>query len=428
MMTSPTNKSITDLFNDFDTWTAETITLDQSHIDRAIELSDPIENEGRQWQAYLNALVMFAFEEWLLERAPEILVSRQQCSILQSQYAGLINAVCNLIVGEFKVCLMPMGAGMDEAIALNRVAVELPEYMAHFYVIVSVIEELGQAKIIGFLRYDEVLKLVKNISIQPNWTYRIPLKKFDSDADNLLLSLRCLEPTALPKPTLSTPSPFLLSQIKTKLPEFQSEKWELWEVFTWQETAILFTHPELFQPPQVKAIALLNVATWLKDKLDQVGQELAWVLLPSFNTQNFHFQAAAAMRSPIEELDDMLTQLARSGTEIPPQARGAYQNVKLADTDLRLYAVTWPILSAENIPEWQLLLVLGATQGNSVPVGTILRIGDNSGVLGERVRDRDTDPSYLYARVAGTWEETFTVTIALITGETVTLPPFAFDP
>ncbi|OKH29995.1 hypothetical protein NIES2119_31720 [[Phormidium ambiguum] IAM M-71] len=417
---------------EWDAIESDTITLDISLIDRAIELSDPISNENQQWQAYINALALFSFEQWLSDRAPDLSINNNQCSIFLPQYAGLLQSVCNLKVGNCKICLIPVTTSIDKTIPLSKIAIELSEYKANFYVIISLIEELEQANVLGFLPYYQLIEEIENqqFKIQSNWNYQLSMSWFNVNPDDLLLSLRCLETEPLLQQNLVTASANKLSKIREKLaqyqPQLETSEQELWQILTWEEATILFTHPEVFQQQKSEANSLVNVAVWLQDKLDEAAESLSWVLLPSFNTERLNF--ATAMRSPIEELDDILTQLARTGTEIPQQARGAYQNLNFQETCLRLYAVTWARLSSENIPEWQLILILGSPGGNSIPIGTRLQISDNTGILGELVRHQEIDPAYLYARVAGNWEESFFITISLINGETMTLPPFAFRP
>ncbi|MBE9229062.1 DUF1822 family protein [Phormidium sp. LEGE 05292] len=416
---------------EWDTLESDTITLDTTQIEQAIKLSDPILNENQQWQAYINALALLSFEQWLSDRAPELSINKSQCSIFLPQYAGLLRGVCNLKVENFKICLIPVTTSIEQTISLPRIATE-SEYNAHFYVLVSIIEELEQAKVLTFTPHYQLREKIQSdrIPVQFNWNYQLPLDWFNLNPDDLLLSLRCLEPEPLPNEILVTASANLLSKIKEKLvqyqPQLETSDQELWQILTWEEAIIFFTHPEVFQQQESGVNSLVNVALWLQDKLDEAAQSLSWVLLPSFNTERQNF--ATVMRSPREELDDILTQLARTGTEIPQQARGAYQNLNFSETCLRLYAVTWAVLSSENIPEWQLILILGSSGGNSIPLGTKLQIKDNTGILGELVRCQESDPAYLYARVAGNWEESFFITISLMNGETMTLPPFAFRP
>nr|WP_317891633.1 hypothetical protein [Tolypothrix sp. PCC 7601] len=78
------------------------------------------------------------------------------------------------------------------------------------------------------------------------------------------------------------------------------------------------------------------------------------MLLPSFADAS----QMRPIRSPEEEFEVIATQLRQRGLEIPVQARGAYQDLLLAGIPLRLYAVTWHLLSESEQPEWSLLLTL----------------------------------------------------------------------
>jgi hypothetical protein len=53
-------------------------------------------------------------------------------------------------------------------------------------------------------------------------------------------------------------------------------------------------------------------------------------------------------------------------------------------------------------------------------------VGERANVLVEREVEPDALETYLYTRVVGTEDEQFIVTIALMNGEALTLPPFAF--
>jgi hypothetical protein len=88
----------------------------------------------KQWQVYLNCLALSAFETWLDERAESLKIHSDKCTILQPALANFINAVANLQVGEFKVCLIATGSLSDEMVSFPRVVVDLPEFIPHFYV------------------------------------------------------------------------------------------------------------------------------------------------------------------------------------------------------------------------------------------------------------------------------------------------------
>jgi hypothetical protein len=440
----------TDAAFEFEVSPLETILLEETHIERARELCRSIPNETQRWQVYLNALALFAFEEWLLECAPELPIEQEQCSIFKPQYVNVIETVCNLKVGGFNLCLMAMGSLSDNAIAFPQAAIDLPEFTAHFYVVLEVIEELEQARIQGFTRYDRLVERSRSHRLQaePNWTYRLPLTWFESNIDELLHCLRFLKPEAIALPAIPTHPRAALSTLKANfsqlLPQLQSPDRKLWEVLTWEQGAALLTNSELlnrlFAIPQGEKERLpdevtntenvlqtlkepiINVGLWLRDEIDELAQNLSWVLLPAFAPE------AVPLRSPTQELEVMLKQLERTGATIPPVARGAYADFQLAENSLRLYAVTWPRLVPKNIQAWTFLLILGATPGTSLSCGVKLLVSDETKVLLERVLEPKTEESYLYAQAVGTWEEEFSVTLTTTLGASLTLPPFVFRP
>ena len=79
-----------DILLDFEALSPEAITLDALQIDRALQLSSQMHSERQQWQTYLNALAMFAFGQWLSERAPDIAVDWEQSLVCQPHYARVI--------------------------------------------------------------------------------------------------------------------------------------------------------------------------------------------------------------------------------------------------------------------------------------------------------------------------------------------------
>jgi hypothetical protein len=448
-----------DLLLDFEDLPVEAIALEPDRIDRAAQLSSQIANEDRQWQTYLNGLALFGFEQWLSERAADLPVNRERCTLLQPWGANAIPAVCNLEVGEFRLCLLATGTLRDEAIAFPKAAIDLPEYAAHFYGVLAVEEESEQATILGFMRYDQLVNRLQsaNLQAEPDWTYELPLAWFEGDRDRLLLYLRCLEPTAISLPAIPTNRLASLSALQAELtpliPQLQSPDCLLWQVLTWEQGSVLLTSPELLDwlyrlqtevPSTSQNLAsftsqlsqslqrltqrVINVGLWLQNELDEFAQNLSWQLLPApiFETIPLRSLRSEDGGSPSEEFEGIIAELKRTGMEIPSNAGGACQDFNLAEHPLRLYAVTWSIPTQENISEWSLLLILGAQPGNDLPQGLKLQVGERANVLVEREVEPDALETYLYTRVVGTEDEQFIVTIALMNGEALTLPPFAF--
>ena len=435
---------------DFEVLPTEAIDLSPAIFDLAINLSAKITNEERQWQTYLNALALGGFEEWLGDRSTDLTVNKEQCTLFQPSTTSAIDAVSNLYVGDFKLCLIAIGSLTDEEVTLPRAVVDLPEYIPHFYVLIEVQEEQETAMIQGFISYEQLINKQRrtNLEAEEDWTYQLPLSWFEFDADRLLLNLRCLEATAISLPkSASNPSMQLAGcseQLEVLLPELHSKECQLWQVFSWEQGAIVLSNPELLnwvyqlqqQSGQKQGLTsvrkhladmlqlltkpAVNAGRWLLGELDELAEELSWVLLPSI-------APVTALRSPVEEFEAIVTQLRQAEVEVPLEARGAYRDLRLGGMPLRLYAVTWPLLSG-TIPEWTLLLVLGATPATNLPSGLQVRVSDQTGILVERVLDSQQRNSYFFTRVIGTWDEKFIVSVSLPSGIEQTLPPFGFNP
>ena len=452
------------LLLDFESLSEAGIALSSKQIDRAIELSDRVIDPERQWQTYLNALALFGFETWLQSRDSSLTINSDNCSVKQPSYASFIDGVFNLEVGEFKVCLLTKGVAIDEFITVSRAVIDLPEYAAHFYVLVNVIEEQEEVSVDSFIRYDEIIKHRRSGNLIPDadWTYELPLAWFNPEPNDLLLYLRCLEPNAISKrsasqvalPTTATAAINIQSELESLLPQLQSTETALHEILTWEQAKSLLSNSNLLawlyelqttQPSTRDALTslsdclsgtisevtqrVINVKSWLSDELDELAQNLAWMRLPApaFAPSAFRDLRVINRESPVEEFEAIVSQLRDSGEDIPIDARGAWQDFDLAAHSLRLFAVTWLIKATANVPEWNLLLVLGAQPDNYIPQGLRLEIREGDTVLEEKVVPEDTEDSYIYTRVIGELEEKFTISIVLANFESITFPDFAFD-
>jgi len=449
------NSQANNLLLDFDSFSPPGISLTSVQVDRAIELSRNLADSSRQWQTYLNALALFGFETWLTRRDSSLLINSAHCSVKQPHYASFIDGVFNLEVGEFKVCLLTNGVLVDEVITIDRAVLDLPEYAAHFYVLLDVVEEQEEVKIDRFITYNKLIQHQENANLtaDADWTYELPSAWFNSKTDDLLLYLRCLEPTAINLPSLSSVDTDIQSSLESSLSQLKSAE-SLHEVLTWEQAAKIFRNPNLLTwlyelkttntstanalqslrnslNASVSNIAqtAINVKAWLSDELDRVAQNLAWTLLPTptIATSGFRDLEVVNRESPAEEFTSIITQLRNSEEDIPASARGACQDFNLATYALRLFAVTWEISETEDIPEWSLLLVLGAQIDSYLPQGLRLQVCEGDTVLDEKVVPQDTSDSYLYTQVIGELNEQFTVKIILADGDRITFPKFVFE-
>lgn len=383
-----------DLLDEIERVSDAAITLSPAQMRQAAELSRGLP-DGEQWQTYLNALALISFEEWLRRRAREVVLNRADCSLLHPSYAGTIPAVCNLNANQFRLCLIATG-DLTDTVSVPRAVIELPEFVAHFYVAVEIREEQQQGIVQGFLRHDQLLAYQQSHPLSPeaDQTYSLPYDWFEQDPDRLLLHLRCLEPDAIPLPEITRDRATTLSN--------------------------------LFQFLTQRAV---NTGLWLREQWDEVAQEVAWVLLPPTTTSMMRSPVQSSFqRSPGEEFAAIVQQLERSGLRLPAQARGAYRDWIMANIPLRLYAIVGEVPPTDQQPEWSLLLVLGAQPRTSLPQGISLQVSDPTGILVERTLDSQTTADYLFVQVSGTWDEKFLASITLPDGERLTLPPFGFQP
>ncbi|MUG97936.1 DUF1822 family protein [Scytonema sp. UIC 10036] len=180
----------------------EVIYLAPEHFDLAVEISNQVTTEHRRWQTYLNVLALCSFEEWLQSAASDLSIQLEYDSVLRSPFANELTALSYLKVGEFNICLIVSDNLTDEAVILPSASIRLPELIAHFYVIIEILEEQEEAIIRGLLRYDKLLNYQQSVNLfaERQDNYKLPLFLFDSEPNHFLYALRLLSPnTILPK-------------------------------------------------------------------------------------------------------------------------------------------------------------------------------------------------------------------------------------
>ena len=382
----------------FEALPPEAVMLSPDQVDRALQWSSAAGDRSQQWQTYLLALARVGFEQWLSDRAPELPQLRDH-ALPPSPESDAIATLGHCSVGDFKLCLLAMGSVSDDRIEIPATAIDNPEHLAHFYVLLAVEEEQDCVQVQACFRYDS-LRSRRNetpLAAASSGVYELPLAWFDEDPDRLLLYLRCLDPSAITLPAATlTPS-------------------------------VASTAAETIQR---LASTVVNAGRWLQNELDEAAQELGWVLLPAI-ASNRLLSAPDPLRST-ENLEptlrSILSELGRSNISVPTTARGAFQDVTLGPLPLRLYAWVWPASTPENEAEWSLLLVLGSATETTLPAGLKLEIRDETQLLLEQVLPAANQPTYLYGQVFGDWQEPFAVTLSLADGTALTLPPITFIP
>jgi hypothetical protein len=401
---------------DWEALTSDSLDLTPNQIEQAARTSRAIANPNQQWQVYINTLAQMGLEQWLTERAPELTVRP-------------INDTNSLVqVGDIRVGVVAIASLPDAVVSLPKALIDLPEISAQFYLLVNVLEEQEQVRIVSYLRHDQIIERSQTqpLTLTADSTYCLPQNWFIANPDQFLLELRYLcqvsgvrcQGTGIGDQELA-----IRDQGSGILLQRRSANGD--QELTTSPPPHLPLSPSPLSPPSLTERAI-NVGLWLRDQLDELAQEMSWVLMPALTP------ATSAMRSVVEEFQAVTHRLEAAGLAIAPEARGAYRDLRWGNVALRLYVMTWALpfdpKTPDHPPEWTLLLIVGAQPDAALPPGVGLRVQDQTQVLVERVFGETSQEAYLYARVVGTWDEQFWVTINLTNGVVITLPPFSFDP
>ncbi|OUL20963.1 hypothetical protein BV378_28270 [Nostoc sp. RF31YmG] len=419
-------------FNDYLDWHSlnETRTeLLPEHLKRAVRLAESIHLSQQRWQVYLCALATLGFEQWLKERAPELQIHSDSASIWQPATANLLAVACNIQVGAFKICVITASVLTDQH-SIPHAVFDIPDFAAHFYVLMQVEESEQQVAISGFINYEQYRSYQQTVRLQieQDWTYTLPQSWFNSDPNALLLNLRCLNPDAIQLPAnIPSIETNTVTALKQKLAIIKPQLQNLypWELLTVNEGIILLSNPDLINwvykaatPSLVQP--LINVGLWLNNEIDRVAQELGWMLMPLPALSQLR-----SLRSLQENFDQIRASLEQQGVYIPPSARGAYCDLDSEQTSLRMYAITWEVTETPDNPEWTLLIALGSQPQAQMPNTLTLEVRDETKQLFEQSL-LDTSQGILYTQVIGNWNERFWVTITA-DNTVFEIPPFGLE-
>jgi Protein of unknown function (DUF1822) len=389
------------------------------------QASDAIQS---RWSVYLHMLALRAFQHWFSQRrTPTPLdlsqafilspdrVDAQQPNLHQPRVKGDI-AVCQIQVAPFKICLV-VTDGSAEDWWIPMMAIQNPQFAAHFYLPIVIHEESGQAEILGFLQHNQLPEIPTE-----DIYCRLAIAQTNPDLERLLLYLTCLDPIAIPLPE-TAPALVTLSQVSLS------------------QVTLSERFRQLLVQPIVRTSQWLNrqVDTAVEQLTTAIATELApWQVLPALElATGTRSLQNLAMDSPMGELSTIVMSLMRRGMQLPMERASAYQDLQLGDLALRLYVVTAsrpvdpePAIPESAIaepvaPEWSLLIVLRRQDKSDLPQGTSLHIADANAVLVDQQVEIDQS-DFLYGSVIGNIDEKFTVTLNYH-NQHLTLPPFSFE-
>lgn len=214
------------------------VWLETEHFEEAKKISNCNLDEASQWKVYLNALALLGFEQWLREITPDIKNQRLNFAKFSQNNANIPLEVSILKVGDFQVYLITVDHFDNDFVSLSKELIESPELAAHFYVLLQVSEEEEKLNICGFLRHDQIVKYYQSshLKIQKNGSYVIMLNCFDTEINNLLLSVRFLEadsitlPSTLPSNQIQQNTTNILIKLSDWLSGVFTKGWQATEI------------------------------------------------------------------------------------------------------------------------------------------------------------------------------------------------------
>lgn len=176
----------------------EVIWLESENLLLAKQITSGASNGNfkESWQTYLNTIALLAFEQWLSDRLPNQIVTRD---------TTFIPTVGNLNAGEFKYCTIATEHLVDRVVSIPQKAIEQPELTANFYVVLEVLEEEQKVAIRGFVTYNQLNQVRNNLELPVcEDCYQIPLSWFDIEPNHLLFYNNYLEASEFPLPTVES--------------------------------------------------------------------------------------------------------------------------------------------------------------------------------------------------------------------------------
>jgi hypothetical protein len=357
----------------------EIISLEPAMLEQASILSAQIPNECHRWQVYINALGLYAFEEWFLENNQVLELDKSECSLLNPSYANLLPIVCNLNVNQFRLSLIVVESPLDEIISVPRFTVENPIFSSHFYVLLEVQEEQEQAILRGYLRYDQMINQSILIDSGRQSYHSYPWQSFDNRPYHLFYCAQFLQS-----------SDYYLPKHQKKWQEVFAQSSHLIDALPWQDIISkqvsivdLLTYEQLelflYCPPFVQLLYLVqsqrfsvevitqhiqtivsiftqpvvNFTQWLQGHVEQLNENISnlWT-----DPQPLTYGAMRRTTNAFEQAINFIQ--SKEKFQIPESAQ--FTQTVIANSDLDLYIVTWLLPSQE---EWSMLAVLVAKPG-----------------------------------------------------------------
>jgi hypothetical protein len=370
---------------------SEIVPLTPADLETARSLSQRIQDSGKQWSVYLNALALSGVRLWLQGRSLSFRLHDEQSVIIEPAIDDSVSAVCGLIANHFRITIIAIEADETNTVPIPKTVFDRANLKSHFYLFITIYEEQDAIGLRGYISHDQIPTI---LTTHEDY-YELPNDRLTTDFNLLLLHLTCLEPTPIQSSQLSpTPIRQLLTQ-----PLLNTGRW--------------------FQ-------------TQLQGAIETVAEELTWQLMPPMTFASALRELPSPedwSRADLDYLMPILRDLVTQGVQLVPDARAAVRRLNLGDLDLQLYAIVSPLMnSSEPIEEWSLLLILKRSDHQLLGNGIQLEVHTScSTEVVQQVTASDLT-GYLFTEIIATLDESLSITIALPDGTTLTLPPMQFQP
>ncbi len=134
------------------------------------------------WQIYINTLALSGFEAWLQKRLNDKVITKD---------ISVIEIAGTLQVDDFRFCAIATENVLSQTVCIPSLVVKKLELIAHFYVLLEVLEEEEQVVIRGFLPYNQLVDIKNNLKLSiNNGYYEFPLWLFDIEPNHLFFYQR----------------------------------------------------------------------------------------------------------------------------------------------------------------------------------------------------------------------------------------------
>lgn len=328
-----TNLTTTNLKNNF--LTQENEWLETEDFNQATAISATVTTEKYQWQTYLNSLALSGFKRWFNNRVDDnlIMIDEQECSLFKPEYSEILPNICNLKVGKFKYCLIVTESISKSTFKLAKAVCDLPDFLAHFYILIQVLPEEEEIIIYGGFNYTQLLEYKQNnqLKLEDDYTYQMPLSMIRFNGDRCIYYSQFLELEAIPLPVAKRATFSLsLTEIKELLLEVKQQ--------------------------------FINLAYWFNDILDQTAE------LMNFSPPSTLKTAIASGVMFVDTFEKVINQI-KKVQPIPERHRSSQLSIKLNNIDLEILLITG-ILTQEN--KLLLIFIIVSKSTLFLPEGLII--------------------------------------------------------